>query len=294
MTEPVLMYCVGAAKAGTSWLHRQLSDHPDCHFRAVKELHYFSSFDWDELGGNIARVEAIRARLTAEAEGDLTALQLANKVRQLAHVEHYLEVLRLGYEDRDAYLAYLNLGRGDARVVGEMTPAYSLLDERRLGAMARITDDVRFIYLLRDPVERLWSHVRMIAGRRAAHPGEVAERAGNILRRVVQGKEDQIARRSDYAGALARLSAAIDPTRLLVAIYEEMFSGDALARICVFLGISPRPPELARVVHAGQPLTMSEPQRAMAAHWLVPQFDATAGYLGAMPGAWTANLTRVS
>ncbi len=288
------MYCVGAAKAGTSWLHRQLSDHPECHFRAVKELHYFSSFDRDAVDGNIARVEAIRERLRAGVEGDLTAPQLANKVRQLAHVGHYLEVLRLGYEDRDAYLAYLNHGCGDARVIGEMTPAYSLLSERRLGAMARIAQDVRFIYLLRDPVERLWSHVRMIAGRWAAHPGEVAERAGNILRRVVQGREDQIARRSDYARALARLSAAIDPARLLVAIYEDMFSGDGLARICVFLGIAPRPPDLARVVHGGAPLAMTERQRAMVAHWLAPQYDATAGFLGGLPGAWAANLTRVS
>ena len=41
----VVFLCVGAAKAGTSWLHQQLAGHPECHFRAIKELHYFSAIE---------------------------------------------------------------------------------------------------------------------------------------------------------------------------------------------------------------------------------------------------------
>src|SRR5438132_13721254 len=42
--------CVGAQKAGTSWLYRQLERHPDFWMPPVKELHYF-----DEL----SRVPAV-------------------------------------------------------------------------------------------------------------------------------------------------------------------------------------------------------------------------------------------
>lgn len=45
-----IFFCVGAAKAGTSWLHRQLSDHPECHFCAIKELHYFDAIGAGRLG----------------------------------------------------------------------------------------------------------------------------------------------------------------------------------------------------------------------------------------------------
>ncbi len=294
MTDPVVMFCVGAAKAGTSWLHRYLSEHPDCHFRAIKELHYFNSLDAGSLAENRARVLGIRERISREAEGDISPGQLANKVRNLAQVEHYLEVLDLGKEDREAYLTYLCDGLGDAKVVGELTPAYSLLPQERLGAMASIASDVRFVYLLRDPVDRLWSHVRMIARQRCKTPEEFADRAANILSRVFRGKEGQIERRCDYAGPLARLGAAIAPEKLFIGVYEEFFSGDCLARICAFLGIAPMTPKTARIVNAGEPLELRPDQRGAAADWLSPQYQAVRNHFGSLPKAWDQNLARVS
>ncbi len=67
-------------------------------------------------------------------------------------------------ESGAAYLDYLGAGQG-AAVVGDITPAYGLLSVERLRAMAAL-GETRFLYILRDPVARLWSHVRMIAGRR--------------------------------------------------------------------------------------------------------------------------------
>ena len=39
--QPTLLFCVGATKAGTSWLFDYLKHHPECHLRSVKELQYF-------------------------------------------------------------------------------------------------------------------------------------------------------------------------------------------------------------------------------------------------------------
>jgi hypothetical protein len=41
--EPTFLICTGAIKAGTSWLYRYLLRHPDCHLRAIKELHFLNS-----------------------------------------------------------------------------------------------------------------------------------------------------------------------------------------------------------------------------------------------------------
>ncbi|RME99376.1 MAG: hypothetical protein D6773_13045, partial [Alphaproteobacteria bacterium] len=38
--------CVGAQKAGTTWLARMLANHPEIFFTPVKEIHYF-----DHLAG---------------------------------------------------------------------------------------------------------------------------------------------------------------------------------------------------------------------------------------------------
>ena len=67
VTEASVMICVGSAKSGTSWLHRYLSDHPDCHFRAIKELHYFGGFEGDALARNRARIVENRDRIAVAA-----------------------------------------------------------------------------------------------------------------------------------------------------------------------------------------------------------------------------------
>lgn len=285
----VVFFCVGAAKAGTTWLHRQLSAHPECHFRSIKELHYFDALETDrvkdELNKHRDQQKAMLERLAdaGKAPGREQSIRLADRAA-------WMDVLQQA-EDESAYLDYLQRGAGEARVVGDMTPAYALLPEKRLRFMAGLGADVRFLFLLRDPLDRLWSHVRMIAARRDAN-GEVTERrCARILRRTLNGAETQIVNRSDYAGALARLSAAVAPAKLLVEVFEDMVRGDGLARICDFLGISRAQPDPVPV-HEGQELEMTREQRLAALDWLAPQYDAARKALGRMPEAWAMEGTR--
>ena len=59
----VLFFCVGAAKAGTSWLYSQLAAHPECHFRAIKELHYFDAIDGEALERELHKHQRQQARI---------------------------------------------------------------------------------------------------------------------------------------------------------------------------------------------------------------------------------------
>ncbi|NNL17630.1 MAG: hypothetical protein HKP37_02705 [Boseongicola sp.] len=277
----VLFFCVGAAKAGTSWLHRQLLDHPECHLRAIKELHYFDALENGRLDRQIdhhqAQQRALKERLARRGSAPSVA-----QLRRLADRAEWLEVLRRG-DDQTAYLEYLERGATAGQVVGDMTPAYALLPSKRLERMARMSDDVRMLYVLRDPIERLWSHVRMIAARRD-DAGEVsARRCANILKRVFRGEEDQIAMRSDYASALTRLAAV---PKLLVEVFEDMVAGPGFGRICDFLGIARVESALAPV-HVGQTLDMTSDQRQAAAAFLAPQYDAAERALGGLPEAWS-------
>lgn len=294
MADPTVMIGVGATKAGTSWLHRYLSDHPDCHFRAIKELHFFNSESDESRAANRARIAGIRDRIAGDIEGELSPRQLANKIRNLAQVEHYLEVLDHGTGETADYLGYLLDDAGDAKIVGELTPAYGLLDEGKISQIANIAPDVRIIYLMRDPIERLWSHVRMIAKQRSKAAAEFPDRAANILSRVFGGKEEQIARRSDYAGPLARLNAAVDPKRLFIGVFEDIINGNLVDKICDFLGIAYRQPNLATVVNQGAPLPMNATQRDAAAAWLLPQYRAVETHFGALPRAWDQRFARTS
>lgn len=291
MDKPTLLYCVGATKAGTSWLHETLAGHRQVHLRSIKELHFFDGLENGKLA---SQAEPFRAQI-AEMERRMASAEEPRRrhiAGRIADRRAWLDVLGQGGETA-AYLDYLHHDRGDAAVVGDVTPAYGLLPVARLRQMAALAADTRFVYLLRDPVARLWSHVRMMAARRGDSERADPAKAANILRRTLDGKEGQIESRSDYMGALARLNAAVDPARLLVLFYENLFGGDALARLCAFLGIAPAEPDARRRVHEGAALAMTGDQRAAARAWLAPQYDHVAQLMGRLPDAWQVNAARV-
>ncbi|MEK6215650.1 MAG: sulfotransferase [Boseongicola sp.] len=280
----VVLICVGAAKAGTSWLHRQLAAHPECHFRAIKELQYFNAIDGGRTSDELAKHRDIQASMLDRFARDGRRPN-DEQAGRLSDRADWLDVLERKHENVGAYLRYLETGAGVAKVVGDMTPAYALLSEGRLGGMARMAPDVRILYLIREPVDRLWSHIRMIAARRDGQGRVTERRCDRILNRVISGEEDQIVKRSDYAGALAKLLASVPAGKLLIEVFEDVIAGDAYQRICDFLGIARVEP--SRVpVHEGQPLDMTAQQRKAAATWLAPQYDAAARALGGMPEAW--------
>jgi hypothetical protein len=278
-----LLFCVGAAKAGTSWLHRVLSDHPGCALRSIKELHYFDALDKGETDRQIAAVAARRARYLSEMDGAGPS-RLVTRARQVKDCDDWMAVLRGGEDTRD-YLRYLTEG-ADGRLVADMTPAYALVSEERLRGMAGVAPDVRFLYLVRDPVERLWSHVRMIAATRAAKDGNHEGRAAHILSRVFRGKESEIAARGDYAGAIGRLARAVDPRRLMVAVTEEMFTAEGLARIMAFLGLAVPETDFSRRIHESPAGDLASQERARARAWLTAQYDFVAEWLGRRPDGW--------
>ncbi|WP_095589924.1 sulfotransferase [Actibacterium ureilyticum] len=286
MGDAVLMFGMGATKAGTSWLYRYLAGHPDCHLRSVKELHYFDTLDFGNRAGRAKALRSRHAELAGRRGGDG-----ATRAARMADLAALADLVESGNDD--AYLAYLNAGRKQERLVGDMTPAYALLSEGRLRQMAGMAAQVRFIYLMRDPVERLWSHVRMIARRRSPSARDIAGLAGALLGRVLSGAEDHIAARGDYRAVLGRIDRALDPRQVFLAFSEDLFSGAVLDKLCAFLGIGARSADLTRAAHVGVPVEMNAVQRAEAAAWLKPQYDFVAARMGRLPAAWEANTVGV-
>ena len=106
-----------------------------------------------------------------------------------------------------------------------------------------------------------------------------------LLDRTLSGQETQIVARSDYASAINRLKAVVEPARLLIEVFEETVIGPGLDRICDFLGIGRMQADPVRV-HEGQALAMTADQRDAAASWLAPQYAAAEAALGRRPQSW--------
>lgn len=238
---------LGAQKAGTAWMHRYLESSPQCDPGFRKEYHV-----WDAV--DLPSGHVVRARI--EKQG-------GDRARFLT--------------DADAYFDYFSgLLTGAARLTADITPAYAGLSVDRLTGIRSSFEQrgVRAVsvYLMRDPVERVWSAVRMDARRRGIDHAGAAE---NRLKKVVDG--DQYARRTRYDAAIATIDAAFGADAFY-GFYETLFDRSTLADLCAFLGIDFHEPDFGREVNVS-PKTdgdLSEETTRALVELFAPVYDAVA------------------
>jgi hypothetical protein len=130
--------------------------------------------------------------------------------------------------------------------------------------------DTKLIAILRDPVERTWSHYQM--GRRRATEHRAFDEAVNDLltpEQLARGRtlpvpghqegfepeSDFYVSWSEYGRVLSSYAALFGEEQLLVLYTEELESDPegTLDRILAFIGLEPgfRPPTLGQVIHKG-------------------------------------------
>lgn len=122
------------------------------------------------------------------------------------------------------------------QVKGEITPAYGHLPARRIRFMRRVMPDVRLILLLRDPVERAWSHAVMdLADRKGRSIGEVPDE--EILAFVTS---DASIRRGAYATMIDRWLSSFPRDQLFIGFFEDVAKWPRRVLVDIFehLGVS--------------------------------------------------------
>ena len=243
---------IGAQKAATTWLYRCLRVHPGIWLPPVKELHYFTHRSEDRHPGVVGRLwgtDWVNRRLRR-----IMRPRLLSDLRSL-------DVARLRWDLRfflgrrsDAW--YESLFRaGSPRVTGEITPEYALLSAEEVGGVRAAFPRLRILYLMRDPIDRAWSHMRMLARLRGLSL-DSEETALTLAR------DPTVVARSDYRGTLDAWGRHYPPDRIFTGFLEEVRSDPRalLTRIFAFLGVetddSALSPDLHRVVHEGAPSPM--------------------------------------
>ena len=140
---------------------------------------------------------------------------------------------------------------------GEATPIY-LYWPKALERIAAYRADMKLIVLLRDPVERAWSHWRMETARGVeTRDFSWCIRAGR--QRLFEGepwgfdREFSYVERSFYGRQLARLFAVFPRDQVLVlrADHLEAWPQKLLDQISQFLGLAAGPRVEPRRVHVG-------------------------------------------
>ena len=278
---PAIMICVGATKAGTSWVHDQVSRHPDCEFRSIKELHYFDALRDGRVGARIDEFKAEKARLKRRLVRAAVPQQMQLQ-RRIADLRDWIAVLSRRSDDWGAYGRFLTAGREAQRMVGEVTPAYATLPAETLRQIAGMAEDVRIVYLMRDPVARLWSHVRMLARR------EATGRTGYA--RAVSARFDRVVASDPF---MQQRGEVVAPDRLLTMFSEELMTEAGMAQLWGFLDLPPVASDFTRRVHEGLPMAMTADQRLRARAVLLPQYEYVARAFRALPDVWRQSMEEV-
>ncbi len=174
---------IGAARAGTTWLHFNLAAHPEITMPVTKEQRFWNA--------NLSRGVNAYSRAFAHAPQD--------------------------------------------HRVGEITPAYGIMDAWRVRLMAQVMPNVRLVHLMRNPVERAWSHLAMWARNRNLSPSDLShEQIVEVL------TSEPCTLNGMYSDVHRTFSEAFSREQLFVGFYEDLQERphELLEEIFAHIGVS--------------------------------------------------------
>jgi len=280
MTQTLLI-CIGAQKAGTTWLADFMRDHPQVHMPPVKEVHYFDARYAPKWCAKyeaemLAEFQAETARLTLETCGD-------------PGLQHKLHSMLLRFRmiaDPGEYLRFMSWGAQGRPVLFEATPDYSMLDRSGFQAMRDMHPNTKLIFLLRNPADRFWSSMKFNRTHNPAFDIDV------MFDRLI-GREDFVLL-ADYGRTITEALAVLPPERLHLELYENLFDQAAVDRICRFAGVAPRMADFGGRSNASIAGDMPPDRRVQAVSAYAHVYrDMAARFGAALPPSWRRDLASL-
>ncbi|MEI6137660.1 MAG: sulfotransferase [Mariniphaga sp.] len=157
------------------------------------------------------------------------------------HPDIYLsDQKELHYFDKklnDSLLSYSrNFKNGKGKVKGEITPAYSILTVEKIRLIKKLMPKVKLILLIRNPIERAWSHAIMdLVARPNKTFEEVPEEAF-----LSHFKSDYAIKRGDYSTVLENWLSVFSSEQLYLGLFTDIVDSpkQLLLEIFSHLGVS--------------------------------------------------------
>ena len=221
---------IGTHKSGTTWLDRNLRMHPEIWLPPEKEIHYF----------NLPKNLPFTLFLFSSRKD--FRLWVRNRFKRA------YRGARADSKKLDWYLRYCLLPRTDSwystlfspdagQVAGDVTPHYAVMSDRDIARVNTLASNMKMIYLLRNPIDRMWSHAAMHFSKKYNHQGIGAMDEGAILEFLL--KPSQLAHARSFEN-LSRWENHFPKDQIFVSYFDEIANAPSrlLAEIFQFLGVS--------------------------------------------------------
>ncbi len=235
--------CIGAQKAGTTWLNSNLRRHPRIWLPPLKELHYFNSVHikqhrkWTERHRRQKGEALLRRYMSKTDPSDYN----------YRHIARLADIIDGPLSDH--WYGRMFALAPEEKICGEICPDYYVLPQQGIEHIKRLSPDVKIILSLRDPISRTWSHLRMMMKARGLQ-GNLAE-----LERLLAGLDT--VQRADYPTIIANWLKFIPRERLLILYMDDIAEQPSvvLEQVCAFLNLPYEAKFFKNVdesVHAGE------------------------------------------
>ncbi len=220
--------CIGAQKAGTTWLARVLSHHDEVFVTPVKEIHYF-----DHIAGLTQHLSPRKRRSRYRKYHQRMWTQWSRWREHRAQNAWYRTYM--GETLDDAWYASLFTQRGGKKIAGEATPEYALIGEAGLWHLKSLAPGARIIFIMRNPITRAWSQLL-----HQCRVRKLDENALSVSDFLAITEEERFEALADYLRVLDDLEVVFEPEQILIEFYEDIHADRAVAlkRICNFLNVS--------------------------------------------------------
>lgn len=257
--------CIGAQKAGTTWLYQALRQHPQVSMPPIKEIHYFDRGK---------RPYAL----------DLLSKHAPTRRRFLRWLRDGLRSGWAGWQESLWCLRFFCLPRSDhwyaalfprcsGLIAGDITPGYARMDKDKVAHVQRLLPDAKIIYLLRDPIDRAWSQAAMYF-RQYHGSASIAVVNPQAIRRFIFDPYNL--RNGDYHQTLTLWQTVYPQDKILVIYHDEidLYPIASLRRICEFFAIdnshSIVPPNISDRIYTQPYPTIPPDLAAGLAHYFYP------------------------
>lgn len=217
--------CIGAQRGGTTWLHLALSRHSKVWTPPIKEVHHFDAtardsplFPDDPRNYRVTRwLSWAKCFLPQRLVPKLITTRGRELVDLLSFAAYALQA-SLGRAQGDQYIALFSAAQARGDVCGEITPAYAALPPLEVSKVRDTVGDARILYVIRDPIERIWSQAAKDMPRAEHAPGAPERRAEAIA----FVRQAHCRARTTYARSLRNWQAAFGPENVLLIFFDDI------------------------------------------------------------------------
>ena len=264
---------IGAQKAGTTWLFDNLVGQEDVWLPPSKEIHYF-----DNLWPDSHLFATLRERMQEELnKQDCDYGELLWRAR-LAFVR----------PRDDAWYASLFAPAGE-RLAGDITPAYSLLDEAAVARAHSIMPHAKIIFIMRDPIDRIWSHFCFSRSwiAKGLNDSELTEAFA-----IAEMESAAYDLRTRYLRTLRHWEACFPPGQMLTLFYDDIALNPKRVLEDVHRFIGARKPlrlEESRLANRSNETSYVTRLPGVDRHFArkyIADIEALAGRFGGYPAQW--------